>query len=217
MADSEEDAWNAVKTLAKQALDWVESWLDPRMGAKNDQKLDNDARMRLLCIVRAVSWVESKHANYAGKVHGDIDPMQCGNPKDLFWRSVTGQLGNGDRYIRGPSFTGVEGAYWAPELGGRYDATLAVSARLTSLGDLTEQRQGHTNAKYTPALSYHWGVLYLVHRTNTHSGVTDGKTYKFGNVDWPRLVNGAEAYNGNGNPLYRDEIEKALKLSGCRP
>lgn len=214
--NDEQRAWASVEGHAKTAIGRVETWLDLRMGAKNDQALDNAAKARLLCIVRAVSWVESKHGTYRGGNHGDRDPLQCGNPNDVFWRSITGQLGDGDRFVRGPRYTGSEGAYWARELGGRYDADASPASRLAALGDLAAQRRGHANERYSPPLSYAWGVLYLVHRTNTAGG-GEARSYKCGAVDWGRLIAGAVAYNGGGVDDYRGRIESALNLSGCKP
>ena len=40
------------------------------------------------------------------------------------------------------------------------------------------------------------------------------RTFQCGNVSRARLVNGAVAYNGGGDPNYRTKIEAALALIG---
>lgn len=69
------------------------------MGAANDQMLTSTARARLFAIVRAVSFVESRHGT-TGVNQPARDPLQCGNPKDLWWKELTGQSGDGSRFVR---------------------------------------------------------------------------------------------------------------------
>ena len=88
----EEVKWALVSTHADEAFYYVNNWIDLRDGAGN--LISNSAKARFACIIRAVSWVESKHGT-AGANQPARDPMQCGNPADIWWRTITGQEGDG--------------------------------------------------------------------------------------------------------------------------
>src|SRR5262249_38253109 len=83
---------------------------------------------------------------------------------------------------------------------------------LSVLGDRT---QGHNDSGFGPALSYFWGIVWLIHRTNTDSSISNGKFYKCGDSSTQRLLQGAVDYNGGGDPQYGDKINAALTDSGC--
>jgi hypothetical protein len=202
----ERDLWKVQQMTALDALLTVEGWLGLRMGPNDDHPLDEAARMRLLRIIRAVSWVESKHGSYDGANHGARDPMQAGHPRDAWWRAITGETGDGDRFIRGPD---VGPNFWARELAGALEDVLPPAARLSRLGSAAEQKRGHDHPSFHPSMSYCWGVLYLIHRINTAGGA--GRTFQCGELAEERLVNGAVKYNGGGDPRYRAKIEAALR------
>ncbi|MBY5337002.1 hypothetical protein HFO99_24335 [Rhizobium leguminosarum] len=160
-AKTEADLWSIQEPMAKASLDFVISFLRCRMGANNDEPLDEEATNRLLAILRAVSIVESRHGT-TGRNQPARDPIQCGNPRDTWWRELTGQLGNGDRFVRG---AGAQ-AYWANEIGdaAEQDANFPPAAKRDLL---TVVRDGHKDAGFSPAHSYLWGALYLIHRINS--------------------------------------------------
>jgi hypothetical protein len=87
-ARDESALWIVHEGTALAALDFWNGFLILRMGAAGDKPLDAAARQRLAAIVRAVSWVESKHGT-ATTNQGRRDPMQCGHPQDAWWRQVT--------------------------------------------------------------------------------------------------------------------------------
>lgn len=60
-------------------LDWLREE-DPNPARKVCPEL-------LLCIIRAISWVESKHGCGGGN-HPERDPMQVGNPGDVGWQNI---------------------------------------------------------------------------------------------------------------------------------
>src|SRR5262245_5355170 len=109
----EADLWDAQRATAEIGLSFVIDFLGCKIGDNNDQDLDPNATGRLMKIIRAVSWVESKHGT-AGPAsnHPKEDPFQSGNPDDSWWKELTGQSGNGSRFIRFPGL----GNLWAKEV-----------------------------------------------------------------------------------------------------
>ena len=203
--------WEAHKATAEKAFAFWEKFLVLRRGPKDDQPLDDTCRSRFLCIIRAVSWVESQHGT-AGASQPARDPMQCGNPGDLWWKMLTGQTAKQDRFVRGP---GATPNYDAKELP---DAVKDLSdfPAAAKLGHLKDKLKGHQDANFNPTMSSYWGIVYLIHRTNTHSDLGDARrTYKCGDCSMDRMKKGAVAYNGGGDPKYGQKIEKALALIGC--
>ncbi|MDX8501929.1 hypothetical protein RFM99_26390 [Mesorhizobium sp. VK4C] len=200
-APSEADLWKIQEPVAKEALDFVTGFLGCRMGANNDELLDDTAKGRLMAILRAVSIVESRHGT-VGKNQPKRDPIQCGNPNDVWWRELTGQLGTGSRFVRFPGL----GNYWANEVGdaAEREGNFPPAAMRGLLAKLTD---GHKNASFAPAHSYVWGTLYLIHRINAKAG---DKSYQCGDLSRDRLIDGAVTYNGGGVADYRDRLIKAL-------
>lgn len=204
MADKDEPVWWAgVEAGAVAAFDFWHVFFDLRRGPNDTDPLssgDVDAFRR---IIRAVSWVESQHGHGGGS--SAVDPVQCGNPGDSWWQTLTGQSGNGDRFVRGPNQT-VN--YWAKELPGAAaaDVTFPAAAQVASLNSPND---GHNDANFGAVMSFYWGIPYLVHRTNTGAG---DKTYQCGDCSEQRLIDGAVAYNGGGDPNYRTKIVAALDL-----
>ncbi|CUH40184.1 hypothetical protein JSE7799_02914 [Jannaschia seosinensis] len=202
---SEATKWDAVKTITGAALDFHITFLGCAKGQKHDEAIDATARARLLRILRAVSWVESAHGT-AGANQPKRDPMQSGNPKDAWWKELTGQSGQGSRIVRGPSLTNL----WANEVAAAAAAFNGFDAN-AAMGKLGDEKKGHDDSKFTPAHSYYWGVVYLIHRINTKAG---DKTYQCGDLSRARLIDGAVEYNGGGVKDYRERIETALALIG---
>jgi len=204
-ASNEAALWAPLSALAHDALVFWHSFLGLRMGPHNDQPLDAAALDRLGKIIRAISWVESKHGT-AGANHPARDPMQCGNPGDVWWRELTGQLSPEDVLTRGPGLSNLR----ASQLPGSAEPepSFPAGARVTSLAN---ELRGHRGADYTREHSFYWSIPYLLHRTNTGGG---GRTFACGDVSRARLVNGAVKYNGGGDPRYRSKIEEALTQIG---
>jgi len=210
-ADSDTDEpiwWTDVQATAASGVSFWRDFLDLRKGPNNDQILDTTDTARLLRIVRAVSWVESQHGHGSG-TSAATDPMQCGNPADAWWREITGQSGNGDRIIRGPKLTSL----WANQLkdAAKADPSFPAEAKLESLD---KPVNGHNDPNFGRAMSFYWAIPYLIHRTNT---TADDKTYQCGDLSDARLIEGAVAYNGGGDPDYREKIKHALALIGPAP
>lgn len=204
--------WAPLQAIAEAAFGFWSAFLILRAGPKSDQSLDAEAVGRWRCIVRAVSWVESKHGSFGGTISAH-DPMQCGNPADSWWRQLIDPDSNGDRFIRGGQGTPN---YYAGELP---DAVSGLTdfppaAKLSTLGNPSI---GHGDAAFNPTMSFCWAIPYLIQRANTHAGVEPrpAKTFKCGDSSMARLVDGAVDYNGGGDPQYRTKILVALKLIGC--
>lgn len=197
--------WAVHQPTAAQALDFVLGFLGCRSGPKNEDLLDEAAKGRLIAILRAVSIVESRHGT-VGRNQPARDPIQCGNPRDLWWREFTGQLGRGSRFIRLPGL----GNLWANEIGDAAEA--AASFPAAAKRELLENlKTGHRNAAFAPAHSYVWGTLYLIHRINTVAG---DRSYQCGDLSRDRLIDGAVAYNGGGVKDYEARIVRALAEFG---
>lgn len=208
--DDESKLWDAQKAKAKAAFAFWETLLALRSGPKNDEALNDNCHGHFLCIIRAVSWVESKHGT-VGKNHPKEDPFQCGNPMDVWWKQLTNQSEEQDRIVGGPG----AGNYFPKDLPNavKNEATFPKEAKLSQLAS---PEKGHNDAMFNSTMSYSWGVLYLVHRINTHKDLgADKRTYKCGDCSMARMTNGAVAYNGGGDPSYGEKIAQALKLIGC--
>lgn len=204
--DDEPTKWSKQSAKAQAASDFWLPFLDLRMG-DTDQPLDSTARARLLTIIRAVSWVESKHgtAGPAGNQPAR-DPMQCGNPNDAWWKELIDPTGHTDRFVGGPNAKN----YWAGELpdAAASNGNLPAQAKLSVLADETA---GHNDVNFSAILSYCWAVPILVQKTNTGAG---DKTYQCRDVSQQRCIDGAVAYNGGGDPDYRQKITDALAAIG---
>jgi hypothetical protein len=163
---AESDLWEEQRPTAEVALSFTINFLGCQTGANNDQDLDASAAGRLVKIMRAVSWVESKHgtAGAAGN-HPKEDPFQSGNPNDSWWKELTGQSGNGSRFVRGPGLTNL----WAKDLQGAAEQT-AGFPQAGSFTALTDKTDGRSDPGFTPSHSYTWGVIYLVYKINTTAG-----------------------------------------------
>ncbi len=194
-----------MKGTAEVALDFYVTFLGCRKGAQHDQKIDTAARGRLLKILRAVSWVESAHGT-SGENQPERDPIQCGNPKDAWWKELTGQSGKGSRFIHGPNLSNL----WANKFVGEAEAFNGFpdAAKMSGLGS---KKKGHTDGKFSQNHSYYWGVGYLIHRINTTAG---DKSYQCGDLSRDRLIDGAVECNGGGVKDYKERLNKALKLIG---
>jgi hypothetical protein len=207
---NEPDLWEVQRPTAEIALSFTIDFLGCQMGANNDQDLDASATARLMKIIRAVSWVESAHGTSGPSGnHPHEDPLQSGNPNDSWWKELTGQSGNGSRFVRGKGLSNL----WAKDVQAAAEATTGfpTAASFSLLADKTD---GHNDAGFAPAHGYTWGVLYLVHKINTTAG---DRSYQCGDLGRQRLIDGAVAYNGGGVPDYEQRIIDALALIGDVP
>lgn len=205
---TEPELWQKQAAIAEAALVFAIEFIGCRMGFGNDKPLDTAATGRLRQIVRAVSIVESRHGTQ-GANQPARDPFQCGNPGDSWWKELTGQSGQGSRFIRGPGLVNL----WANEVAAAAEATngFDAAAAMALLGDM---KKGHRDAKFTPHHSYVWGIIYLIHRINTKDG---SASYACKDLARTRLIDGAVNYNAGGVPDYRERIEAALKEIGDIP
>jgi hypothetical protein len=73
-----------------------------RFGANDATVLGPAEKARLLCVDRAVSWIESRHGSDTVN-SADVDPMQMANPADAWWKSLTKQATAYERFVRGPA------------------------------------------------------------------------------------------------------------------
>jgi hypothetical protein len=69
---------------------------------ENVRKLHKDKKAfdRWIWIIRAICWAESRYGGGGGEGHPDLDPMQCGHPKDM-WKTIVKQEASGQIVNRG--------------------------------------------------------------------------------------------------------------------
>jgi hypothetical protein len=196
-AAPDQGAWDKQKQRAQDALNFWKNFLNLRMGNNpNGGPITDDCMQKLLDMIRAISYVESRHGTGTGR-HPDRDPMQVGNPDDPWQKGLQG--GGTDRIIGGPNR-----GQW--NLGGMPGAS----------GKPAPPPGGHDDPSYTPDMSYIWGVLAYIHKTNTGPN-GGGRTYRCGECSWDQLIDGAVRYNGNPNVDYEKRIRDALKMIGSGP
>ena len=195
--------WAGLEAIATGAFDFWHKFLDLRMGAANDQPLNATAIKNFRTIIRCVSWVESKHGS-AGANFPARDPMQCGNPADIWWKTLIGGFPKTERFVGGPAAKN----YWAEELPKAAAATAGFPATAT-VSHLGDPANGHKDAKFNSNTSFYWGVPFLIHKINKPPSAA---TYKCDTATKTRMIDGAVAYNGGGDPKYREKIEAAWKL-----
>jgi hypothetical protein len=205
---SEPDLWAVQQPLAQHAFNFWATFMALAGGPDNNRSLSDDEAARWTCIIRAVSWVESKHGTFDGQVQGIADPMQCGNPGDSFWQELIGSASQFSRFVGGPG----AGNFDTNQLPAAVAGAGAPADAL--LSKLTDQSTGHNDSGFNPTLSYFWGAVWLIHRANTAAG-TSMKFYKCDDSSRSRLVAGAVRYNGGGDPSYEQKINAALDASGC--
>ncbi|MFL5208172.1 MAG: hypothetical protein ACJ8CC_03370 [Microvirga sp.] len=204
-APDEAALWAAHAAKAVAAFDFWNHFLGLRMGPQNAALLDDAATQAFGKIIRAVSWVESKHGT-VGANQPKRDPMQCGNPNDVYWRELNGLTPQEDIFVRGPGLPNLKASKLPPAA--ESDTAFPAAAEISALAD---RLKGHRGADFTPMQSFYWAISYLIHRTNL---TASARTFQCGDVSRQRLVNGAVAYNGGGDPNYRTKIEAALALIG---
>ena len=208
--EDEAAAWASHKDIASASVKFTNDFLGLRKNGSTTTKLADADLSRLVDIVRAISWVESRHGTGSGSTKPKVDPMQCGNPNDSWWKELTGQTDSADRFIRGGGITNLD----ADELP---DAAASATgfepkAKLSKLG--ADLNKGHNAAGFAIEHSYYWALPILIHKTNTKAG---DKTYQCGGLTRVRLVTGAVRYNGTGDADYETNIGDALDLFGGLP
>ncbi len=161
-----------------------------------------------LLLIRAMSWVESRHGTGTG-YSPKQDPMQCANPADLWWQQISGVIPKGDRLIGGPGGPN----YYPSEIPAKINAGLAKLPGLENASTdlLSSIVKGHKDPGFNSVMSYFWAIPVVVHKTNA-SNPPGRKTYQCHPVDLAGLVRGAKNYNGGGNPNYADEVKAVLGM-----
>jgi hypothetical protein len=194
---TEAELWETQRKRAEDALNFWRDFLNLRMGNNpNGGPITGECLNKLIDVIRAISWVESQHGTGTGHEPAR-DPMQSGNPDDMWWKGIQGQ-GKQDRIVGGPGK-------------GNWD--------LRQLPGVTKHPappKGHDDPSFTPDISYFWGVLALIHKSN-NGAKGGGRTYRCGDCSWDQFIDGATAYNGGGDPKYRQKILDALKQIGSGP
>jgi hypothetical protein len=173
------------------------------MGKKGDNttpKITDQGVSNFMLVIRAVSWVESKHGT-AGSNNPQQDPMQSGNPSDDWWKALTNSNKEaGDRIVRGPGLSNV------------YASALPDQPEIKTLG-LTVPEHGHNDASFNARLSYYWGVIYLIDRINK----ANGATYRCGDCDLDTMIKAAVGYNGGRDRQYLPKLNAAVRLIEGEP
>ncbi|WP_216847066.1 hypothetical protein [Granulicella sp. L60] len=202
-AAGEATAWKNVSNLAQNGLTFWNGFIGLQSGVN---PLDSTGLAQLTCIVRAVSWVESQHGTGAG-ASASVDPMQCANKADAWWKELTDCSQPQDRFVGGVGKPNYNACELPPKADA--DATFPSGANVSTLNDPTA---GHEDANFTQIMSYCWAIPLLIQKINTTAG---DPTYQCQKLDRPRLVAGAVAYNGGGDPNYETKVNAALDMIGC--
>lgn len=199
----EKQFWAPLQTAATDAFAFWKTFLGLSDGS--GAALGAVDAAKWLRMIRAVSLVESRHGTGSGN-QPKRDPMQCGNPADVWWRELTGQTAQFDILQRGLGLSPA--SISADKLAAKAaaESSFPPAAKLSSLA---KPKDGHKDSAFTPVMSLYWAVPLLAHKTNTKAGV---KTFNCGDSSEARLVAGAIAYNGGGDPKYGDKIKEALTI-----
>ena len=198
MAD-EKTNWDAQKANAEKALDFWINFLG--VVDKDGNPISDKCKKCLLCIIRLISYVESKHGT-AGANQPGRDPMQSGNPRDEWYRAIMGadpEKKKKERIVRG----GEKKSFWIEELPEELEKEDSTPDGVVPL-----PKTGHDFKGFTPAMSYFWGILLLLRRLNK-------KTYKIEDCSWSKLVEAGVKYNGGGDPDYKDKLDDAASKIDC--
>jgi N-acetylmuramoyl-L-alanine amidase len=169
---------------------------------------------RLYAQVRAVSWQEGAHGTIVpGREfnHPSRDPMQTGHPKDTWWAGDLDPNSAKSTAISRSDNTNPKAKTIPPmmELAQSQTDGFAPEALFVCL---RRRSRGHNDIGFTATMSYFWGVLALIHKTNAGNNVAAGKDFDTGDVSWARLFGGAFWYNANFKTDYRNHIVEALSL-----
>jgi hypothetical protein len=165
----------------------------------------NACPQQLICIIRAISWVESEHGHGSGS-SASRDPMQVGNPQDTAWNNIgkNSSTSPGDRPIRQGSLTGYS---WA-----QIPNVVNVSTLPYTIDPTFLPSDGHNNANFTQQMSYFWGIIWYFYSLQVATSIG---AWSLGNCDPTNLISGAVQYNGGGDPNYGQKIKDALKMVCC--
>lgn len=202
--EKEAELWKKLENIANRSIDFWTGFLNLKKGA-NELDLSLNDRQRLLVFVRAMCWVESRHGSGSGNQPAR-DPMQCGNPADVWWKQLAGIGSKFDRFEVGGTGSPNYDANQLPAAA--VAARVEVGARLSALAELAK---GHKNTAFTPIISLYWGLPHFIWKTNKPDR---RPTYRFDKIDREELLDGAERYNGGGNPGYREEVLAAVEAIG---
>ena len=216
----EDEEWDKMKKFAEDALKYWIEFLDMRQG-KDDAKLTDKCKEKMLCVIRAMSWSESRHGGASEGAQPGRDPMQVGDPRNSFWKQLTDKdLRNSGRIVGNRSKT--RPGVWIddiPSIVKDQEIHLPINGGTSTWilprvdgvlpTDLTKPTRGHENTEFTPKMSYFWGVFYWLKRTGGN------KPWTCGNCDWKYLIDGAEAYNSAPKVRHREKIVGFLEKTKC--
>jgi hypothetical protein len=220
-SNPEKDAWKEGDFGPKYVDPYIDFWLEwlgareTDEGGTNRRPISKECKDRLKCILRAISWVESKHGTGTGN-QPKRDPMQVGNPNDDAHKSITGQKPQPGPKREGP----LPGVPDYKDLPDRMKNPLPNDGPKApepfKNPDYTYPPNGHDSETFKPSDSFFWGIMWYILRTNQRDGLTPPvAAWNFRDCSMDRLIDGAVAYNGGGDAEYRNKIMEALKLSGC--
>ena len=207
---AEDAAWKNVKDIAVPCINFWVNWLRVIQNK-------NPCPDLLTCIVRAVSWVESKHGTFDGPNHGARDPMQVGNPADIAWKNIGINPSNlqADRPVREAALPGMS---WK-DIPGNVDSIINPIPPPNppvlpfQIDPTFHPVDGHDNANFTQQMSYFWGVIWYFYSIQT--AAAPASAWKLGKCVPANLIKGAVMYNGGGDTNYETKIKSALGLSCC--
>jgi hypothetical protein len=210
-------AWPVQRPLIDQAIVFADTYLGLTVqGGGTEQRLAANDRVRLSHIIRAMSWVESKHGTdtSAPKNFPARDPLQSGDPGNSWWKELIGLAKPPSKFqIRlSPPAKDPFKTIDADKLNDDAIASGLLPA-LAKLSALKDRSIGHRDPGFNATMSYCWGAIYFCQKTNS----AGGNTYQFANLSRSNLLDGAQRYNGTGDLKYRARVDAALALFGGLP
>lgn len=172
----------------------------------------------MICIIRAISWAESRHGHGAGATAAR-DPMQVGNPMDSAWKNIgiNPETAFDKRPVRQGVLTGLSWKQIPADVNGIINPTPAPNPPVLTytINPLFHPNDGHQNASFTKEMSYFWGIIWYFYSLQQVMPPGEVAAWRLGNCKPKLLIDGAEKYNGGGDTNYVNVIKDGLKKSCC--
>ena len=206
----EEEWWGEVKGIVEPTITFWVNWL------REDD--ENGCPELLICIIRAISWVESRHGHGTGN-HAARDPIQVGNPNDAAWKNIgiNDSIALGDRPVRQGALPGVSWKNMPGDVNAVINPVPPPDPPVLpfEINPTFLPADGHNNASFTKEMSYFWGIIWYFYSLQQAMPAGQRAAWRLGNCDPENLIAGAVRYNGGGDPDYEQKIKDALTLICC--
>ena len=220
-AETERKRWEKVNEKVSVGK-YMDTWLK-YLGAKLDYKnkskiaMTEECKKKIKCIIRAISWIESRHGNGTGNFPSR-DPMQVGNTGDPAWRTIIGKQ-ESTRPFR-------EGKLGRTEWKDIYKVMkkdYGINGNIIPAP--STMPKGHKDKRFNPDNSYFWGIGWYMYQANQVAGdyIKGNKksAWCFNGCELNDMIKRAAYYNGKpgsgkeGDVDYSQKIKNAVNMIGC--